>query len=481
VRTLGPFSHRHLLRQPVHLTDRYRRHNNKTVDLSRTFRLSGLSSGAKLELVQLSRSASVVSVALQLPESEGNTRLTDKFPSTTTLWLVLRKFEVGVVGDGSTKRNLTARGAPGMDDGLSGAGRLYYQTPVIQVMGRELSSFTELQKTLAQLGFNNGSTLLRLSFRTSETTFEDAMVQIADYFQSVEGGEGTQEGAQTNPSNEGPSESQHQNADVNEAEAPETVLPTETPPTEPDSGPSDSSASLPPTQQTIPTSTGRPIQIFSPPTSSTPSAALTTYDPADYVPTIEHAKVHQRHLKQKSQNTRLPSEAELTEQEAFEAQKLKALKEIEIKVRFPDQSSAVSTFTKEDTSAAVYAFVRDDCLDERWKGEKFSLSYSGNMGWFGVPDDSSKRLIQHMGLRGRVLLNFRWDEKGGASMAALGTKDVLKKERKQEAQTLKPPELPVTPAEGDEDGTKVDVGMGEELSEKKKKGMPKWLKLPGKK
>ena len=69
--------------------------------------------------------------------------MTDKFPSTTTLWQVLRKFEAGVAGDGNTKRNLTARGAPGMNDGSSGAGRLYYQIPVIQIMSRELSSFTD--------------------------------------------------------------------------------------------------------------------------------------------------------------------------------------------------------------------------------------------------------------------------------------------------------------------------------------------------
>ena len=81
------------------------RHNNKPVDLTRTIRLSGLTSGAKLELVQLSKSAGVVSIALQLPDSESkgqpNARLTDKFPSSTTLWLVLRKFEAGVAGGAS--------------------------------------------------------------------------------------------------------------------------------------------------------------------------------------------------------------------------------------------------------------------------------------------------------------------------------------------------------------------------------------------
>jgi len=443
--------------------------------------------------VQLSRSASVVSVALQLPESEGNRRLTDKFPSTTTLWMVLRKFEAGVAGDGSTKLNLTARGAAAMNEGLSGPGRLYYQIPLIQVMSRELSSFTDLQKTLAQLGFNSGSTLLRLSFRTSETPFEEATVQIAGYFEPGEGANTINEGTpnQSPPEypselpskglSEGPSVAKDENPVSSKADAPMSEQLTETPSTEPDAATSDPSASIPSTLQTRPTSTGRPIQIFSPPASRTPSAALTTYNPADYVPSIEHAKAHQRHLQAKSRNARLPSEAELSEQEAAEAEKLKALKEVEMKVRFPDQSSAVSTFGQQDTGAELYAFVRDDCLDERWRAENFSLSYSATKGWAVVPDDPNRRLIQHLGLKGRVLVNFKWDEMGGASMAALGTKDVLKRERKQEAQALKLPVVPATLAEEDEQGVKVDVGKEEESGEKKKKGAPKWLKLPGKK
>ncbi len=464
------------------MADCHYRHNNKVVDLSRTFRLSGLSSGAKLELVQLSRSASVVSVALQLPESEGNIRLTDKFPSTTTLWLVLRKFEAGVAGDGSTKRNLTARGAPAMNDGSSGAGRLYYQTPVIQVMSRELSSFTDLQKTLAQLGFNSGSTLLRLSFRTSDTPMEEAMAQIAEYFQSVDGVEHTKEEGQDRTAPDIPSEAKEPNPASSEVDIPASEIPTDTSLSDTTPTTSDPSTSMPSGERAQPTSTGRPVQIFSPPTSTTPSAALATYNPADYVPSIEHAKAHQRHLQDKSRNARLPSEAELAEQEAAEAEKLKALKDVEIKIRFPDQSSAVSTFGQEDTGAGLYAFVRDDCLDERWKGEKFLLSYSASKGWAVVPDDPSKRLIQHLGLKGRVLVNFKWDENGGASMSALGTKDVLKRERRQEAQVLKPPEIPAAAVEGDEEGVKVDLVNKEgEGGEKKRKGVPKWLKLPGKK
>jgi tether containing UBX domain for GLUT4 len=41
-----------------------------------------------LQLTQASKSPGVVSVALQLPESEGGQRLNDKFASNTSLWLV---------------------------------------------------------------------------------------------------------------------------------------------------------------------------------------------------------------------------------------------------------------------------------------------------------------------------------------------------------------------------------------------------------
>ena len=60
-------------------------------------------------------------------------------------------------------------------------------------MGRDYATFTDLQKTLAQLGFNNGSVLLRLSFRTTDTPLEEAMELIEQYFKSVE--ENTSAGA----------------------------------------------------------------------------------------------------------------------------------------------------------------------------------------------------------------------------------------------------------------------------------------------
>ena len=105
----------------------------------------------------------------------------------TTLWLMLRRFETGS-DDGGCRpsRNLTARGITRLNDGSSGAGRLYYETPVLQYMQRELSSFVDLQKTLAQLGFNSGSALFRLSFRATDQPLEVAMAEIDRYFQSFE-------------------------------------------------------------------------------------------------------------------------------------------------------------------------------------------------------------------------------------------------------------------------------------------------------
>lgn len=164
-----------------------RNNNNKILDLSQPIRLSGLSSGAKLQLVVLSRSPSVVYVALQLPDSESgaSNRLTGKFPTTTTLWLLLRHFE-SLSTDSEPSRNFTARAIPQVENGGSGLGRLFYETPVIQVLGRELSSFTDLQKSLAQLGFNSGSILFRLSFRKTESPLEEALAEMDNYFKSAE-------------------------------------------------------------------------------------------------------------------------------------------------------------------------------------------------------------------------------------------------------------------------------------------------------
>lgn len=446
-------------------------------------RLAGLGQGAKLELVQLSKSPSVVNVALQLPESEAkgvpNGRLTDKFPSTTTLWMVLRKFEAGVAGGIGIERNLTARGAPAVTGGGDrGAGRLYYQMPVVQAMGRELASFADLQKTLAQLGFNRGNVLLRLSFRTTEEPLEEAMEKISQYFESAETETaGEQAGAQ--PTQEQPA--------APEPAAPSALAPEPTVASEPTVDASEPAAPAAPGSEPA---TSRPVTVYRPPAGTTPQSALAEHNEEDYIPTIEHARSHQERLSRLSRNTRLLSDKELAEKAAAEEQKLAAITSVDIKIRFPEQSQVVATFGTDDTGASLYAFVRS-CLAEAYRGEAFVLTTTTMAGAGGnktIPDDGRPSLIRDIGLRGRVLVTFSWADQ--AAQQRVAPKDLLKAELRRQAQDIQIPTIAGPAEESEEDqqrgkGKGVNLGALTPSDDKDKKGaskgMPKWLKLPGKK
>ena len=112
--------------------------------------------------------------------------MTEKFASSTSLWQILRSFESANAGGLNSQKNFTGRGLPSMVSGNSGAGRLYYEEPVLRIMGREYSSLVDLQKSLGQLGFNGGSVLLHLNFRASKVPLEQAQEEIEDYFKSLE-------------------------------------------------------------------------------------------------------------------------------------------------------------------------------------------------------------------------------------------------------------------------------------------------------
>ncbi|RAL05836.1 putative UBX domain protein [Aspergillus ibericus CBS 121593] len=462
------------------------KYKGKELDLSLVFRLSGLTPGAKLELVQLSRSPSVVTVALQLPESEArgapsSRRLLDKFPSTTTIWLILRKFEAGVAGGAST-RNLTGRGVP---SGNEGAGRLYYETPVVQIMERELSSFTDLQKSLAQLGFNSGNVLLRLSFRRTEEPLEEAMVKIQDYFKPFDDATPkteaspapTEQPSQAESSNEA-EESQQQPASTDESPwTSEQATPAV--PTAPAAEPTE-----------VPAGFSRPVTVFSPPSNATPQSAQTTYNETDYVPSIEHAKAHQRRLNATSRPQRLPTDAEIAAKAAAEEERLAAVKEVDVKVRLPDQSQVVAKFGQEDTGKSLYDFVRN-CLAAPFANEKFIItsSLSGAAGTSGpgrniqniVPDSDQHLLIKDLAMIGRVLVNFTWDPT--ASPTARQSRELLKPALQTRAQELKveqPPDVMDT-SEDVSIPKPTSTGDGARGEKRKPGGMPKWLKLPGKK
>ena len=336
----------------------------RTLDLSQPIRLTGLSSGAKLQLLVLSSSPSAVSVALQLPESEtggGPSRLTDKLASSTTLWILLRHFET------VSKLNLTARGTPHMGNNqITGSGRLFHETPVIHMMGKEFS-FVDLQKTLSQLGLNSGSVLLRLSFRDTETPLEEAMAQIEGYFRSTErpgtseahaGSVGnvdsTSEAAQPTPEddiNAGlPPESNSPRGEASGAPSPEKYDDGKVDMSPEPNLVSSTEPSIP-TKETTAGHSQRPITVLAPPSTAVPAAARRPHIEKDYEPTIDHAKRHQSRLADFGRNKPLPSDAELAAQAEVQQKKLAEINEIKIKVRFPDQSQVIGTFSKLDAAA----------------------------------------------------------------------------------------------------------------------------------
>ncbi len=437
-------------------------------------------------------------MALQLPDSEtgSSNRLTGKFPSTITLWLLLRHFESGST-DPETSRNFTARGIPQVKTGASGSGRLFYETPVLQVMGREFASFTDLQKSLAQLGFNSGSVLLRLSFRRTESPLEEAMAEIDEYFKSAEGEQiRFSHSANAEKAESAPSVPEHLPA-PNDSERPSPPDPSSpshirTPPLQSAALSSaqspkgneaqarlESSALLSNApsalDQLIMGPAERPISVFAPSSASTPAASRQAFNEKDYEPTIAHAKLHQARLATTGVNKRLPTDAELTAQAETQAKRIADVRELDIKVRFPDQMQVISKFSNLDTSNTLYDFVKG--LMKR-ENEPFSLNFSSAQGPRSVPKEGNLRLIGDLGMAGRVLVNVVWE--AGASSEVRGG-SVLKPEFQTKAKQIEVKEIEGVEMEENVNEKVEEKGKQKDEGRERKGGVPRWLKLPGKK
>ncbi|KAI1208900.1 putative UBX domain protein [Annulohypoxylon truncatum] len=395
------------------------KHKQKQLDLSNTWRTSGLVPGAKLELVVRSNTPTAINVALQFPPPESNLfppsgRVTEKLPSDFTLWKLLRQFESGKSGQGKNL-NITGRGVAQTSNGTAaGSGQLYYETPVLTIENRTLSTFADFQKTLSQLGYNSGSVLIRLSFRRTDVTLVDAMAEMSRHFKAEEEDRKAEEsnvGSTTNnetissldaiPPNDAPS--------IPSVDNPET----ETPPSVHENNTGPSTAQEPTTDADamdvdVPSADHRPVTIFSAPTSGTPVAALRTDSDDAFAPRIEHAQAHQRLLKTAGENKRLLSDQELEAKAAAEAARVSAVKSIRIKVRFPDNFSAEWPFGPDDTGAALYAEVRKIMANDT---APFKLALPP--GKVVIKDDSSpaSKLIGGYRLSSNTLVNFMWDER----------------------------------------------------------------------
>jgi len=327
-------------------------------------------------------------------------------------------------------------------------------------MGRDLAHFTDLQKTLAQLGINNGSALLRLAYRDSQQPMEEAMASISQYFTSVEDPtpKTHSRGAHAGAPNELSSVPDVQSV-LEPGSEPDPEITSHSPDVTDNAQDTNSviANSIPvPAESTALTGAGE-LSIFAPPSSSTPAAALfTSYDETDYLPTIDHAKQHQARLSSESRNRKLLSDAELASQEQSRAETLSGVREVVVRLRFPDQSQVQRSFGQTATAKDLYQLCRD--LMARPNTEGFSLRTFGQKGQPSLLGESGQQLIGGLGWQGRVLVTVVWAEDVSAEVR---NGPSLKEEYRQRAEQLKV-EAP-QPEPESEPSTKT-----EQVSEKRK-------------
>lgn len=454
------------------------RHKQKIVDLSGPFRTSGLAAGAKLELVQKSSSPSIVSIALDVNSG----RFTKKLPSDMTLWQVMRQFETAESG-----LNITAKPS----EKAGAAGQAYHDAPVVNIMGREYSTMEDLQKTLSQCGINSGSMVLRVSFRSTEKTLVTAMNEISQYLEEVQPGHKSVEPEKklevaptpvaveppvvSEPKGEQGTVSDTAQEELTEHDPVHTSAPVEGVSPSKDSDAMD-------VDKAAPASNNDPLQpasVFSAPSSSTPAAARIQVDDSMYEPTIAHAQLHQTHLEARTRNTRLKSDAELAHDAAVAAAKLAKITKVEVKVRFPDQTSALWEIHPEHTGSYLYQAVRATMVHP---DQQFKLKMSGPNPI--TVQENDKKLIAGYKFKGRELLNLLWDD---AVSADTRRAPFMKDSVASRAQAIVVPEMAETSANDAGSSAGLSKPVKSEKNDSKpdsediRKKIGKFFKLPGKK
>ncbi|KAG6152755.1 hypothetical protein E4U37_003557 [Claviceps purpurea] len=462
------------------------KHKQRQVDLSVPFRTSGLIGGAKLELVQRSNTPSAVQIALQIPQPEAREvpggRLIKKFPSDLTLWKIMRQFESGEASAGKNI-NITARGFAST---TSGSGQLYYETPVLNIMGREFSTFEDFQRTLAQLGHNSGNVLIRLGFRRTEQTLFEALQQISQSFEEAESQEGgaaanSTSGSATKEDSDLIGEEKRDDvaaatsdAAAEEAEAADTASrPDPTiESTNEETGPEATDATTDPASSAPSEDPYQPVNVFLAPTGATPAAALVPASESDFTPTVAHAQLHQARLLQSSRNTRLPSDKELQDKAAAQEARIASIQSVLVKVRFPDNTSSEWRAGPSETGAFLYEAVRHVMADP---SQKFHLLLSGSKTLIQDSSSQAHNLVKTYKFSSRVLVNLVWEATVPDSVRE---EPFLRANVAMRAQEVKVPE--VTHVEEDVPREEIKKADKEERSEKGGDGVkkvPKWLRL----
>ncbi|KAF3152902.1 hypothetical protein TWF569_002721 [Orbilia oligospora] len=455
------------------------RHGKNIVDLTLPFRLSRLGPGAKLDLIRREggKAGSVITVALQFIDNS-IPRMIEKFPSSATIWEILKKFEDNSGG----KLMLTERAVP--DGTQQGAGRLYYEMPTIHIVSRELASLDDLKKSLAALGFTSGTALLRIKFTQTTIPFEEAILQFADLNAKPDTAEGSSSASASTsaltPAE--PSTSEPVSEDLTpESSTPATSTPlidTETYPlpTFPDqiAPPETSNTQIEPVhrENTDVGPNNRELSVFNPGNSTVPSAAVVNIDEKEYDMSINQARQYQAQLKAATINKRLLTEAQKQKLADEEKARRLAVDKVDIRVRFPEGSIIQSVFTQTDTTDDLYTFVKGIM---RNPGSDFHLALPGPK-QDPIPA-SDKRIIVDLGITHATLLNFYWKESVSASIRK---QDPLSAEYREKARKLEAPKEPdsimvddETPANQARKGSSSGGGGSGSGASK----VPKWLKF----
>lgn len=383
-----------------------------------------------------------------------------------TIWKILRQFESG---DASAGRNIniTARGvAQTAGAEGTGAGQLYYETPVLNIMGRDFSTFADFQKTMSQLGHNSGNVLIRLSFKTTTQTLFDAMKEIGEYFKDSDSPDVSEASAAVDPkvpvteaapiNKDIPMADVPPAGDVAHAEAAHLQEP----------GPSE------PLAQEKPQDPYEPVNVFLAPNNTVPAAANLPLDDTDFTPTVAHAQLHQARLQESSRNRRLLSDKELEEKAVAEEAKVAAIKSVLVRIRFPDNTSSDWQVGPTSTGAFLYEAVRHVMAA---KDEPFHLVLSGGTTVIKDDDSAKHNLIRSYKLSGRVLVNLIWNDKVSKEIRK---QPFLLSNIAKQGQKLTMPALPEpTPEAENEVVARIEKRESKATDSDGKKKIPKWLKL----
>lgn len=325
-----------------------------------------------------------------------------------TLWKVMRQFE-----GTENALNITGRGVPVGTN----TGQLYHEAPVVNILGREYSALEDLQKTLSQCGISSGSIVLRIAFKTSDRTLYDAMQEISQYLNDVEPEQPKAEEKGEPALAPVVEQAQMDATPMEEAPKLEAITPASTEEAaqsavaEPSTGGEPMQVDEPPAETlAAPADPLQPTGVFTAPASSTPAATRIHEDDSVYEPTIAHAQLRQQQLLKRAQNTRLKSDAELAAEAAEEAARLAKIAKVEIKVRFPDQTSAVWTITPEETGVFLYQAIRNIMSHP---SAEFKLILPGPK---TVIQESNKKLIAAYRLKGREMLHLLWEDSTAATV-----------------------------------------------------------------